>query len=146
MTQKILDPAKVDSAKISDDGKGIHRWLEELIQCPITFGDSKNFHYHYMKCGDCGVHRYGAHAEHGAYHYFTYAHPDHSQHELIPPCTVVLQKQFTIRTAKVCSRCGHLCNIEGLCNYMCNAPIKEIQAIARKYERIPHQSPDFILG
>lgn len=62
-----------------------HDWIEDEQECPVGKFD-KPPHKHAMKCGKCGARRFGAYAEPGAYHYFTY---EPAETETMPECKAV---------------------------------------------------------
>ena len=83
----------------------IHVWDQDKKQCPIIFDHGKSSHgKHFMKCSRCGAERFGAYAEPGAFHYFTYQHPNGTVSEVEPPCTV-LPSSVETREVKICGKC-----------------------------------------
>lgn len=123
-----------DFSPVHEDGFGVHDWSLELQECPITdmnADGSKRSHSHNMRCAACGIRRYGAYAEQGAYHYFTYDQrearfgdsaraeevkrsvaevPDgFFTHELLPPCikTRELPSGIEVWEIEICADCFH---------------------------------------
>ncbi len=122
----------------------MHRWENDVRPCAICKGQS-----HAMQCADCGIHRFGPHAEQGCHHYFTHEQPDGTSHELIPPCAnkVVDSEIAIFDTVKLCCRCGHLLEeskVPDRCHYLCTekdrrtlkdtgrpAGVKELQLVRK---------------
>ncbi len=91
-----------------------HRWGAEPKECPVCKET------HFMTCTACGIRRYGAFAEQGAYHYFEYDQVDGDRHELIPPCSgaIIDPDIAVVDTVEVCDRCQHIIKpAGGICPY-----------------------------
>lgn len=136
---------------VHDDVFDIHDWSQEPQVCPITdmnADGSKRSHSHHMRCAACGIRRYGAFAEQGAYHYFTFdqrearfstpalaeefkrrmaeASHDAFTHELLPPCTKAraLPSGIEVQEIEICARCFHYIGFydaASVCSYGCQA-------------------------
>ncbi len=97
---------------LNEDRIEIHNWTLDEEECPISkYSPYKESHKHFMKCGDCGVKRYGAYASPGSYHYFYYEHPNQilSTHEVIPPCLKTgSMPEIAIKQVFICNKCYHI--------------------------------------
>lgn len=114
------------------DDEKIHQWQDEEADCHARNRDGIAPHKHHMRCIRCGARRYGAWAEHGAYHFFTYDHKGTSiQHETMPPCVGDLPEGYAIITVTICGECHHFTEND-VCRYGHNAPLINLLVVAKK--------------
>lgn len=114
------------------DDEKIHQWQGEEADCHVRDSDGMATHKHHMRCIRCGARRYGAWAEHGAYHFFTYDHKGTSiRHETVPPCIGDLPEGYATITVTICSECYHFTE-NGVCHYGHNASLIELRVVAKK--------------
>ncbi len=118
-----------------DESYKFHQWDEHELECGVTFGNP-NRHKHFIKCSRCGISRFGAFAEQGAWHYFTYIHPtlrtheDNGYHEVVPPCTEI-PSGFEKKDILICGKCHHITDQNDICRNCCDTNLLKIKGIVQ---------------